>query len=136
MDRSHLLAIGAAQDAIDGVVGAPRPAAERCAVVCGVGYGVAALVEQQVTALFDRGLRGISPLAIPMAMPSSVDAHLSLRFGFAGPCLTVSTACASGADAIGEGVELLAGARPTSCWPVASTRCSPTPSSASSSGWR
>ena len=53
------------------------------------------------------GCAGISPLAIPMAMPSSVDAHLSLRFGFAGPCLTVSTACASGADAIGEGVELL-----------------------------
>ena len=75
--------------------------------MCGVGYGVAALVEQQVTTLFDRGLRGISPLAIPMAMPSSVDAHLSLRFGFAGPCPTVSTACASGADAIGEGVELL-----------------------------
>ena len=75
--------------------------------MCGVGYGVAALVEQQVTTLFDRGLRGISPLAIPMAMPSSVDAHLSLRFGFAGPCSTVSTACASGADAIGQGVELL-----------------------------
>ena len=107
MDRSHLLAIGAAQDAIDAVVGAPRPPPERCAVVCGVGYGVAALVEQQVTTLFDRGLRGISPLAIPMAMPSSVDAHLSLRFGFAGPCSTVSTACASGADAIGQGVELL-----------------------------
>ncbi len=107
MDRSHLLAIGAAQDAMDGVVGAPRPPPERCAVVCGVGYGVAALVEQQVTTLFDRGLRGISPLAIPMAMPSSVDAHLSLRFGFAGPCSTVSTACASGADAIGQGVELL-----------------------------
>jgi 3-oxoacyl-[acyl-carrier-protein] synthase II len=107
MDRSHVLAIGAAQDAMDGVVGAPRPSAERSAVVCGVGYGVAALVEQQVTTLLDRGLRGISPLAIPMAMPSSVDAHLSLRFGFAGPCSTVSTACASGADAIGEGVELL-----------------------------
>jgi 3-oxoacyl-[acyl-carrier-protein] synthase II len=40
-------------------------------------------------------------------MPSSVAAHLSLRFGFQGPCLTVSAACASGAAAIGEGVELL-----------------------------
>jgi 3-oxoacyl-[acyl-carrier-protein] synthase II len=42
-----------------------------------------------------------------MVMPSSVAAHLSLRFGFGGPCLTVSAACASGAAAIGEGVELL-----------------------------
>jgi 3-oxoacyl-[acyl-carrier-protein] synthase II len=30
-----------------------------------------------------------------------------MRFGFTGPCLTVSTACASGATAIAEGVELL-----------------------------
>ena len=42
-----------------------------------------------------------------MVMPSSVAAHLSLRFGFRGPCHTVSAACASGAAAIGEGVELL-----------------------------
>jgi 3-oxoacyl-[acyl-carrier-protein] synthase II len=109
MDRSHLLAIGAAQDAVDEAAGggSPLPPAERCAVVCGVGYGVAVLVERQVSILFDRGLRGVSPLAIPMAMPSSVAAHLSLRFGFRGPCHTVSTACASGATAIGEAVELL-----------------------------
>ena len=49
----------------------------------------------------------MNPLTIPMVMPSSVAAHLSLRFGFEGPCLTVSAACASGAAAIGEGVELL-----------------------------
>jgi 3-oxoacyl-[acyl-carrier-protein] synthase II len=40
-------------------------------------------------------------------MPNSVAAHLSLRFGFRGPCHTVSAACASGAVAIGEGMELL-----------------------------
>jgi 3-oxoacyl-[acyl-carrier-protein] synthase II len=40
-------------------------------------------------------------------MPSSVSAHLSMRFGFTGPCVTVSAACASGAAAIAEGVELL-----------------------------
>jgi 3-oxoacyl-[acyl-carrier-protein] synthase II len=49
----------------------------------------------------------VNPLTIPLVMPSSVAAHLSLRFGFEGPCLTVSAACASGAAAIGEGVELL-----------------------------
>ena len=46
-------------------------------------------------------------MTIPMVMPSSVAALLSLRFGFEGPCVTVSAACASGAAAIGEGVELL-----------------------------
>ena len=40
-------------------------------------------------------------------MPNAPTALLSLRFGFTGPCVTVSTACASGATAIAEGVELL-----------------------------
>jgi 3-oxoacyl-[acyl-carrier-protein] synthase II len=40
-------------------------------------------------------------------MPSSVAAHLAVRFGFQGPALTVSAACASGAQAIGEGLEVL-----------------------------
>jgi 3-oxoacyl-[acyl-carrier-protein] synthase II len=42
-----------------------------------------------------------------MIMPSSAAALLSLRFGFRGPTVTVSAACASGAMAIGEAVELL-----------------------------
>jgi 3-oxoacyl-[acyl-carrier-protein] synthase II len=40
-------------------------------------------------------------------MPSSPAALLSLHLGFRGPVLTVSTACASGATAIGEGAALL-----------------------------
>jgi 3-oxoacyl-[acyl-carrier-protein] synthase II len=106
-DRSHHLAIGAAQDAVSAAGDTAWPPPERRAVVCGVGYGVAGLVERQVSTLFDQGLKGVSPLAIPMAMPSSVAAHLSLRFGLAGPCRTLSSACASGTDAIGVGAELL-----------------------------
>lgn len=106
LDRSHALAIGAAQDAVDGW-GGPLPAAQRCAVVCGVGLGAAATYEEQHARLFGQGVRALSPLTLPIVMPSSVAAHLSLRFGFQGPCVTVSAACASGAAAIGEGVELL-----------------------------
>ena len=105
-DRAHQLAIGAAQDAID-VYGSARPPAERCAVVCGVGLGAPAFQEEQYTKLIGMGSNAISPLTIPMMMPSALAALLSLRFGFKGPCLTVSTACASGATAIAEGVELI-----------------------------
>jgi 3-oxoacyl-[acyl-carrier-protein] synthase II len=104
-DRSHALALGAAADALSQCGALPDPV--RRAVVCGVGLGAAATYEEQASRLFERGIRGVSPLTIPMVMPSSVAAHLSLRFGFRGPCLTVSAACASGAAAIGEGVELL-----------------------------
>src|SRR5690349_20198595 len=105
LDRSHALAIGAAADALGHCGELPAP--DRRAVVCGIGLGAAATYEEQVSRLLGQGVRGVSPLTIPMVMPSSVAAHLSLRFGFAGPCVTVSAACASGAAAIGEGVELL-----------------------------
>jgi len=105
LDRSHALAIGAAADALGQCGELPPPA--RRAVVCGIGLGAAATYEEQVSRLLGRGVRGVSPLTIPMVMPSSVAAHLSLRFGFGGPSVTVSAACASGAAAIGEGVELL-----------------------------
>jgi len=105
-DRAHQLAIGAAQDAMD-ACGPGRPSRERCAVVCGVGLGAAGIQEEQHARLLEHGLKGISPLAIPTMMPNALTALLSLRFGFTGPCLTVSTACASGATAIAEGVELL-----------------------------
>src|SRR5215510_4992465 len=105
LDRSHALAIGAATDALSQCGELPeRP---RRAVVCGVGLGAASTYEEQTSRLLERGARGVSPLTIPMVMPSSVTAHLSLRFGFGGPCVTVSAACASGAAAIGEGAELL-----------------------------
>jgi 3-oxoacyl-[acyl-carrier-protein] synthase II len=105
LDRSHALAIGAAADALGQCRELPAPA--RRAVVCGIGLGAASTYEEQVSRLLVGGAHGVSPLTIPMVMPSSVAAHLSLRFGFGGPCLTVSAACASGAAAIGEGVELL-----------------------------
>jgi 3-oxoacyl-[acyl-carrier-protein] synthase II len=105
LDRSHALAIAAAQDAIDQC--GELPPAPRCAVVCGVGLPAASTYEQQLANLLKGGVRALSPVTIPMVMPSSVASLLSLRFGFQGPCVTVSAACASGAAAIAEGVELL-----------------------------
>lgn len=106
LDRCHHLAIAAADDAMRAVPnGLPDP--DRCATVCGVGFGATTTWEQQHIRLLSTGLRALSPLAIPMVMPNSVGAHLSIRYGFRGPCVTVSSACSSGAAAIGEGVELL-----------------------------
>jgi 3-oxoacyl-[acyl-carrier-protein] synthase II len=106
LDRCHHLAIAAAQDAMDCVRG-PLPPAERCAVVCGVGLGASDWFETQLFEIARTGSHAVAPLTVPVVMPSSAAAQLSMRFGFRGPALTVSTACASGATAIGEGVELL-----------------------------
>lgn len=106
LDRTHQLAVAAAHQALDDLP-CELPPPERCAIVCGVGMGAASTYERQHDELAARGLRGMSPLAVPVLMPSSTTAVLSMRFRFAGPCLTVTTACASGTTAIGEGMELL-----------------------------
>src|SRR5262245_30813322 len=105
LDRSHAPAIGAAADALGQCGELPPPA--RRAVVWRIGLGGAGSCGERGSRLVGQGARGVSPLTIPMVMPSSAAAHLSLRLGFEGPCLTLSAACASGAAAIGEGVELL-----------------------------
>ncbi len=105
LDRSHQMAIWAADDAI--AEAGDGPTADRCAVVVGIGIGAAAFHEQQFAAFSERGFRAVSPLAVPVVMPNSVAAHLSLRFGFRGPSVTVSSACASGTMAVGEALWLL-----------------------------
>jgi len=105
LPRVHLLAIGAADDALRDCPDRPSPA--RCAVVCGQSYPSAAFLDEGYAKIAAHGIRGLSPLSVPMMMVNSVAAHLAMRYGFQGPCRTVATACASGADAIGQGAELL-----------------------------
>src|SRR6516225_12446373 len=64
LDRSNALAIGAAADALGQCGELPDPA--RRAVVCGVGLGAASTYEEQTSRLLEHGVRGVSPLTIPM----------------------------------------------------------------------
>ncbi|MCS7256074.1 MAG: beta-ketoacyl-ACP synthase II [Thermomicrobium sp.] len=79
----------------------------RAAVVIGTGAGgMATILETQEIAQ-RRGLMRISPhfmTTFPHNMPAY---HLAQAFRFLGPSLTVSTACATGAQAIGEAAEMI-----------------------------
>lgn len=109
LDRSHQMAFWAADDAMAAAGESPPP--DRCAVVVGTGFGAAEFQAQQQRAFMTRGFRALSPLTIPVVMQNSIAAHLSMRFGFRGPSLTVASACASGADAIGEALWMLRSGR-------------------------
>jgi len=76
-----------------------------CVLGTGIG-GIATLVEGQDT-LRERGASSVSPLAIPLMMSNAAVAGLSLRHGLEGPTLAVSTACASGAHALGCALRML-----------------------------
>ena len=54
-----------------------------------------------------RGPSKVSPFMVPMMMPNATSALVSMQYGWTGPNLTVTTACAAGANAIGEAAELI-----------------------------
>jgi 3-oxoacyl-[acyl-carrier-protein] synthase II len=76
---------------------------DRIGVIIGSGVGGALFHEEQMVAAFDRGAHRINPLAVQRVTPNAVASQIGIRYGFKGPNLVISTACASGAHAIGEG---------------------------------
>ncbi len=78
-------------------------------VTTGIG-GLQTTLEQD-TVLMQRGPDRVSPFLVPMMMPNAATAAVSMRFGLGGPCETVTTACAAGTHAIGNGARLVATGR-------------------------
>ena len=75
------------------------------------GIGGLQTVLEQYRVLSDRGADRVSPFMVPMMMPNAATAAVSMRFGLGGPCETVTTACAAGTHAIGNGARLVASGR-------------------------
>ena len=116
IDRVSLLAIAAATEAVEQAGLAEATAAGtidpgRAAVVAGSGVGGIISLEDQVGTRIERGPDRVSPFLIPMMMPNATAGLLSIRYGFHGPSLCVATACASGANSIGEAAEMIRAGR-------------------------
>jgi 3-oxoacyl-[acyl-carrier-protein] synthase II len=75
---------------------------DRIGVIVGSGLGGLLFHEEQMVAAFDRGVLRVNPLAVPRISPNAVASQIGIRYGLRGPNLVISTACASGAHAIGE----------------------------------
>lgn len=71
---------------------------------CAIGVGIGGIdsIEEGSLTLRDRGLRRLSPLFIPYIIPNMAAGYIAMRHGLRGPNLGTTTACASGAHAIGE----------------------------------
>lgn len=79
----------------------------RCAVVSGTGIGGLWTLEEQAHVFFERGSSRVSPFFVPSMMPNATAGLIAMRFGWTGPNVCISTACAAGAHAIGEGARLI-----------------------------
>ncbi len=80
----------------------------RVAVVLGVGGYGAASIDEQSRILHTRSAGQVSPQLLTLSLPNMAAGQLAIDLGATGPCLTISTACASGTCALGIARDLLA----------------------------
>jgi 3-oxoacyl-[acyl-carrier-protein] synthase II len=76
--------------------------ATRIGCVIGSGIGGLPLIESTHTELTNRGPRRISPFFVPASIINMTAGHVSMRFGFKGPNLSIVTACTTGLHCIGQ----------------------------------
>ncbi|MFF9286701.1 beta-ketoacyl-[acyl-carrier-protein] synthase family protein [Streptomyces griseosporeus] len=110
LDRGEQIALLSAREAWQDA-GAPQVEPERLAVVIGTGTGGILSTLGQDDILERAGLRRMSPFAIPMLMPNGPAAWVSMDLGAKGGARTPVSACASGAEALALGQDLIRSGR-------------------------
>ena len=109
-DRVEQFARAAAGMALaDG--GEPTADPMRRGVMIATGIGGLYTLESQVLVRVEKGERRVSPFLVPMIMANAGAASVSMRYGWQGPCETVTTACAASTHALGNAARLIAWGR-------------------------
>ncbi|MET8232983.1 beta-ketoacyl-ACP synthase II [Micromonospora sp. NPDC005298] len=112
LDRSEAIALIAAQQAwADAGLTDSGIDGERLAVSVGSGIGGATTLLAQDDILEASGPRRVSPHTIPMLMPNGPAAWVGLELGAKAGVHTVASACATGAEAIALGLDIIRAGR-------------------------
>ncbi|MDO5700013.1 MAG: beta-ketoacyl-[acyl-carrier-protein] synthase family protein [Bowdeniella nasicola] len=99
MDRSSQFAVIAAHEAYADA-GSPEVDGERLGVVVASGIGGIRTILNAWDTLLTKGVRRVLPMTVPMLMPNSSAAQISVRYGAKAGAHAPTSACASGAEAI------------------------------------
>jgi 3-oxoacyl-[acyl-carrier-protein] synthase II len=75
---------------------------ERVGTFIGVGFCGLEVFEDTCRTLFEKGPRRVSPYFVPSVISNLAPGQVSIQYGFKGPSYTHTSACASGAHAIGD----------------------------------
>lgn len=103
MDRFCQFAVAASQMAMDDSgLELKDENIKRIGVIIGSGVGGINTIETELTKLHTKGPSKVSPFFIPMIISNMASGLVAIRFGVQGINMSVVTACASGANAIGE----------------------------------
>ncbi len=108
MDTFIYYAIAASQMAMeDSGLDPTKFSAEKAGVYIGTGIGGLPGIERTHDVLKERGPSRITPFFIPMVISNLASGHVAIRYNFKGPNLSIATACATGAHAIGEAAKFI-----------------------------
>ena len=80
---------------------------DRIGVAIGTALGGYETLIDQIEVFRTRGPSRISPFFIPMLLPDTPAARASIEYGLHGPNVAVVSACATGADALGVGFDMV-----------------------------
>lgn len=108
MDRFAQFGVAAAAQATkDAGFKAEGDVCDQTGVVIGSGLGGLITMTEAFHTLVDRGPSRVSPYLAPMMMSDSASGQVSIRFGARAANYCTTSACASGADGIGEAIEVI-----------------------------
>jgi 3-oxoacyl-[acyl-carrier-protein] synthase II len=109
MDRYAQLGIAAGIQAAEsaGITETIQRTPERVAIVMGSGIGGLSTWEREYKVLNERGANRVSPFLITMMVPNMAAGQLAIMLGATGPTQCPILACATGGEAIAEGLELI-----------------------------
>jgi 3-oxoacyl-[acyl-carrier-protein] synthase II len=111
--RASQLALAASQMALeDAHLDWKNCATDRVGTAIGTGLGGTEVYENQLRRLIEtKNPRRVHPCSVPLIMANAPAAEIAIRYGLKGPNMTVSTACSSGAHAVGYGLDLIRSGR-------------------------
>jgi 3-oxoacyl-[acyl-carrier-protein] synthase II len=110
MDRCEQLALVAAREAWADA-GSPEVDPERLGVAVTSGIGGIGSILAGYDTLREKGWSRLSPYTVPMLMPNGSAGWISMEFGARAGAHSLVSACASGAEAIGYGIDMIRSGR-------------------------
>lgn len=108
MDRFTQFAVVATEQALqDSTLSIDDSNRDRVGVIIGSGIGGISTLLNENANFLEQGPLRVSPHMVPMMLPDTAPGYIAITFGARGPNMTIVTACASSANAIGEATAMI-----------------------------
>ncbi|HRK30023.1 MAG TPA: beta-ketoacyl-ACP synthase II [Tepidisphaeraceae bacterium] len=108
LDRFAQFGVAASVSAVkDAAIDFEKVDRLRAGVIIGSGIGGIETIQEQHDILNSRGVGRVSPFTVPRLMGNAASGNVSIMYRLNGPTTAIATACATGANAIGDAGRLI-----------------------------